>query len=1103
MATKSLGQLTLDMVLKTGSYTAPLDKATRQTKQQMKEIEKSASDAGALVARSFAALGIGISLNEIRKYSDSWTDLNSRVRLAVGPMGDANKVMGDIEQIARKTYSSLEGTAEGYLLNASALTELGYTTQQQLQFTNALAAGLVASGAKTERAASVTNALSKAIAEGVLRGDNWNTVFQTGGEVADALARGLGVTRAELDKMARSGQLTADKVVPALIGQMDELQKKADAMGTTVGDAFGQLDNAALRVFGSLTEGSGASGLVSASILALADNLQRLVDIGVIFGAVYIGKVVSSQSLAAIAFIENTKSAAANATAQLLAADATTRRAFVEKQAALTTLNAARTNLTKAATEEAVKLATEQVTAAKARALVAVEAYNKSAARSAAINNAVATSATRARAALSLVGGPAGLLLSAGLAFTYFSATGRGANDTAEKITQTLKDMQSPLDSITKGFKQLNADQQALKMLEMTEAQAEAVKEANREWSKLNTNLFGIKGAFAELTPERVRLIDELGKARAAGEDLTPILQRAGEAAGVPQNKINQWIKLAGGFANAQKEATTAAGVITKLREAISGPTETAAPTLSPEFEKQAAALTKQIELFGKTGEASKLLYEIQSGTLAGKLSETEQKALLALAQKLDLLNKNADAAKTLADEQKKAAESVNAFIENARETSKLLQAQLDGTDRLGQAQQELIKFEAKLAEIRNKETLTALDKEYLAQEANTRAQLEKNVALEGEVKQRRDALRLAEYMGNLQLETGGYQEQYQIQLGLLGLSDRQRQIESERLEINRDITRQKQEAFKQLQAGDIDDSQYEDQISALEEHLELRLELFDEYYEQLAEREGDWTVGALTAMQNYIDNAKDIAGQMEDIFGKMFGNLEDSVLEFVKTGEFSMRDLMASIAEDVIRMLIRIGIAKMANWAIDKLFGAAAAGSYVAQITGQATAMNFMAGLNAFASTAAIPVVGPAMAPAAMSAALAISSPLATGAITAASMSLAGMAHSGIDNIPAEGTWLLDKGERVLSPRQNEDLTRFLSAVNASSGAARSSVAAITVPLTINGNPDDHTLSLIKKAASDGATMAYQKISGDLATGRGDVSRAVQGGWSVKRRKR
>ena len=37
-------------------------------------------------------------------------------------------------------------------------------------------------------------------------------------------------------------------------------------------------------------------------------------------------------------------------------------------------------------------------------------------------------------------------------------------------------------------------------------------------------------------------------------------------------------------------------------------------------------------------------------------------------------------------------------------------------------------------------------------------------------------------------------------------------------------------------------------------------------------------------------------------------------------------------------------------------------------------------------------------------------------------------MAHDGIDNIPKEGTWLLDKGERVLSPRQNADFTRAMN---------------------------------------------------------------------------
>jgi tape measure domain-containing protein len=46
----------------------------------------------------------------------------------------------------------------------------------------------------------------------------------------------------------------------------------------------------------------------------------------------------------------------------------------------------------------------------------------------------------------------------------------------------------------------------------------------------------------------------------------------------------------------------------------------------------------------------------------------------------------------------------------------------------------------------------------------------------------------------------------------------------------------------------------------------------------------------------------------------------------------------------------------------------------------------------------------------------------------TIGSIGITGMAHDGIDNIPREGTWLLDGGERVLNPNQNKDLTRYLN---------------------------------------------------------------------------
>ncbi|OCG33732.1 MULTISPECIES: hypothetical protein [unclassified Gilliamella] len=60
------------------------------------------------------------------------------------------------------------------------------------------------------------------------------------------------------------------------------------------------------------------------------------------------------------------------------------------------------------------------------------------------------------------------------------------------------------------------------------------------------------------------------------------------------------------------------------------------------------------------------------------------------------------------------------------------------------------------------------------------------------------------------------------------------------------------------------------------------------------------------------------------------------------------------------------------------------------------------------------------------------------------AAQTISGMAHSGIDNIPKEGTWLLDKGERVVDARTNADLKDFLQTSN-------KSYSNITVNVPVN----------------------------------------------------
>lgn len=60
---------------------------------------------------------------------------------------------------------------------------------------------------------------------------------------------------------------------------------------------------------------------------------------------------------------------------------------------------------------------------------------------------------------------------------------------------------------------------------------------------------------------------------------------------------------------------------------------------------------------------------------------------------------------------------------------------------------------------------------------------------------------------------------------------------------------------------------------------------------------------------------------------------------------------------------------------------------------------------------------------------AMAVAAPIASalGELMSINTSITGMAHDGIDNVPKEGTWLLDKGERVVDSRTNADLKNYL----------------------------------------------------------------------------
>jgi tape measure domain-containing protein len=271
--------------------------------RNFKRIERQADITGAVVRRVMGILGAAISTRQLVAYADQWTDLRSRVDLATGSQEAGAAVMERLAAMARRTYSSLGQTTESWLANATALRELGLTTAESLDFTEALNNAMVVSGARAERAASVQTALSRAMALGTLSGDNLNTVIQNGGRLAELLAADLGTTVSGLRRLGQEGGITGEVIRTALIGNLELLREEADSMPATIGDAFTLIGNAALQLVGTWDQMVGASSTVAAALIGLADNMERLAAISIAFAGFMAARWVAAFVAAQVATI--------------------------------------------------------------------------------------------------------------------------------------------------------------------------------------------------------------------------------------------------------------------------------------------------------------------------------------------------------------------------------------------------------------------------------------------------------------------------------------------------------------------------------------------------------------------------------------------------------------------------------------------------------------------------------------------------------------------------------------------------------------------------------------------------------------------------------
>lgn len=229
----------------------------------------------ALVA-AMAAVGVGVSVQGLAATADKYSSLSARIQQATKENGNFEQAMSGVHLVALQTNSNLQATGDLFTRLNTVGKDMGMTQQQVLDLTKTVTQAIQIGGGTAQQSEAAITQFIQAMQGGVLRGEEFNSMMENGYGVAEALAKGLGVTTGELRKMAENGELGAERVVKALQSQAGQIQATYDKFPTTIGNALQRITTSWEILIGKMDQANGASSTVADWLVVLANNIADL-----------------------------------------------------------------------------------------------------------------------------------------------------------------------------------------------------------------------------------------------------------------------------------------------------------------------------------------------------------------------------------------------------------------------------------------------------------------------------------------------------------------------------------------------------------------------------------------------------------------------------------------------------------------------------------------------------------------------------------------------------------------------------------------------------------------------------------------------------------
>lgn len=233
-----------------------LQQASNKQKQLNRNIQEGENRMSSLVRSTRNLLGAYLSVQaaaaafkKVSGTSDQISQINARLNM----INDGSQSLAEFNQ---KIFDTAERARGSYLGMGDMIGKLGTQAgdafsgnDELLTFADQLNKQYIISGTTAQGASAATLQLTQALASGVLRGEEFNSIAENAPSIMKQIAKEMGVQKGALKELAAEGEISADIVKKALLNSVAETNAAFDAMPKRWTDRVQSFKNHAVKAF--------------------------------------------------------------------------------------------------------------------------------------------------------------------------------------------------------------------------------------------------------------------------------------------------------------------------------------------------------------------------------------------------------------------------------------------------------------------------------------------------------------------------------------------------------------------------------------------------------------------------------------------------------------------------------------------------------------------------------------------------------------------------------------------------------------------------------------------------------------------------------------